>query len=67
MDIKEKMTSGWLLLVGIAIKVGYEQYNGSSSEVAELIDAKVAVDAHMFGAVGGLIIFLLMISTAKRA
>ncbi|WP_334061999.1 rhombosortase [Alteromonas genovensis] len=67
MDIKEKMTSGWLLLVGIAIKVGYEQYNGSSSQVAELIDAKVAVDAHMFGAVGGLIIFLLMISTAKRA
>ena len=66
MDIKEKMHSGWLLLVGLALKVGYEQFDGSSAQVAALIDAKVAVDAHLFGALSGSIIFLLMLLTAKR-
>lgn len=66
MDIKEKMHSGWLLLIGLALKVGYEQFDGSSAQVAALIDAKVAVDAHLFGAISGSIIFLLMLLTAKR-
>jgi rhomboid family GlyGly-CTERM serine protease len=66
MDIKEKMKSGWLLLIGLAIKVGYEQVDGSSQQVANLINAKVAVDAHLFGALSGIIIFLLMYATAKR-
>ena len=66
MDIKEKVHSGWLLLVGLAIKVGYEQYDGSSEQVAALINAKVAVDAHLFGACGGIIIFLLILLTARR-
>ena len=66
MDIKEKVRSGWLLLLGLAIKVGYEQFDGSSAQVAALIDAKVAVDAHLFGACGGLIIFALMLLTARR-
>ena len=65
-DIKEKMKSGWLLLIGLAIKVGYEQIDGSSEQVANLIDAKVAVDAHLFGALTGIAIFLLMFITAKR-
>lgn len=56
-DIKEKMKSGWLLLIGLAIKVGYEQIDGSSEQVANLIDAKVAVDAHLFGALTGITIF----------
>ena len=65
-DIKEKMKSGWLLLIGLAIKVGYEQIDGSSEQVANLIDAKVAVDAHLFGALTGIAIFLLMFITAKK-
>ncbi|MEC8786129.1 MAG: rhombosortase, partial [Pseudomonadota bacterium] len=48
------------------IKVGYEQIDGSSEQVANLIDAKVAVDAHLFGALTGIAIFLLMFITAKR-
>ncbi|BFT30481.1 rhombosortase [Alteromonas sp. D210916BOD_24] len=66
MDIKEKLYSGWLLLIGVAVKVAYEQFDGSSQQVAALIDAKVAVDAHLFGAVSGLIMFALMWLTAKR-
>ena len=60
------MKSGWLLLIGLAIKVGYEQIDGSSEQVANLIDAKVAVDAHLFGALTGIAIFLLIFITAKK-
>ena len=60
------MKSGWLLLIGLALKVGYEQREGSSEQVANLIDANVAIDAHLFGALTGVVIFMLMFITAKR-
>lgn len=61
MDIRAGLKSGYLLLAGVLAKVCYEQLYGSSEEVASLIDATVAVDAHLYGAVAGIIIFLLMI------
>lgn len=66
MDIRKHMASGWLLIIGVAAKVIYEQISGSSAEVAALIDAKVAIDAHLFGAISGLLIFGLMWLTAIR-
>ncbi len=66
MDIMNKMRSGWILLGGVALKVIYEQVSGSSAQVAALIDAKVAIDSHLFGALSGLIIFTLMWLTAKK-
>lgn len=68
MDINAQIRSGWLLLAGVAAKIGYEQISGSSTQIAALIDAKVAVDAHLFGAISGLIIFSLMwwASSKKR-
>ncbi len=66
MDIMNKMRSGWILLGGVALKVIYEQISGSSAQVAALIDAKVAIDSHLFGALSGLIIFTLMWLTAKK-
>ncbi|MDO6569140.1 rhombosortase [Alteromonas sp. 1_MG-2023] len=66
MDIMNKMRSGWILLAGVALKVTYEQTAGSSAQVAALIDAKVAIDSHLFGAISGLIIFTLMWLTAKK-
>lgn len=60
MDIRSKLKSGWLLLIGVGAKIAYEQLQGSNPEVASLIEADVAVDAHLYGAVGGFILFLLM-------
>ncbi|MEW9797008.1 rhombosortase [Alteromonas sp. CYL-A6] len=60
MDIRQGLRSGWLLLIGGAVKVGHEQIAGSSDGVATLIDATVAVDAHLYGGLSGIIIFLLM-------
>lgn len=66
MDIRQRMTSGWFLLIGVAVKIIYEQVSGSSAEVAALIDAKVAIDAHLFGAISGVFLFILMWLTAVR-
>lgn len=66
MDINTRVRSGWLLLAGVAIKIGYEQISGSSTHVAALIDAKVAVDAHLYGAISGFIIFSLMWLTSRK-
>ena len=60
MDIRNKIYSGVLLLLGIVAKVGWEQGQGSSDEVADLIGASVAIDAHLYGAVSGLALFILM-------
>ena len=60
MDIRNKIYSGVLLLLGIVAKVGWEQWQGSSDEVADLIGASVAIDAHLYGAVSGLALFILM-------
>lgn len=58
-DIEKKLISGWLLLVGLVIKVGNEQLNGAGTLMPDLIDASVAIDSHLFGAIIGLSIGLL--------
>ena len=67
MDIRKGLRSGWLLLAGVAVKLGYEQYTGSSDGVADLINATVAVDAHLYGALSGALIFLLMWVLSRRS
>ena len=67
MDIRRGLRSGWLLLAGVAVKLGYEQFTGSSDDVAELINATVAVDAHLYGAISGVLIFLLMLGLSGRS
>ena len=55
-DIQKKWNSGYLLLIGVFGKVLYEQVYGASADVETLINAKVAIDAHLYGAIGGLIV-----------
>jgi len=59
MDIKNKDKTGYLLFVGVCVKIGHEQLYGASSDVSNLIEANVAIDAHLWGAVGGLLYFVL--------
>ncbi|MEW6997072.1 rhombosortase [Colwelliaceae bacterium BS250] len=54
-DIKKGWNSGYLLLIGVWGKVFYEQIFGASADVEAMINASVAIDAHLWGAVGGLI------------
>ncbi len=59
-DIEKNIQSGWILLAGVALKIAYEQTTGASSELAQWIEAAVAIDAHLYGAVSGIILFIIM-------
>jgi rhomboid family GlyGly-CTERM serine protease len=58
-DIQEKEKTGYILLIAIVIKVVYEQVFGASDSVANMINAPVATDAHLWGAISGLAVFAL--------
>jgi rhomboid family GlyGly-CTERM serine protease len=55
MDVRQGDKTGYLLFVGVWLKIAHEQFYGASDEVATLIDANVAIDAHLWGAIGGLL------------
>jgi rhomboid family GlyGly-CTERM serine protease len=55
-DLENKVFSGWLLLIGLALKVGNEQLNGAGSLMPKLIDASIAIDSHLYGAIIGLLV-----------
>lgn len=58
-DIKHKLKSGYLLLAGIVVKIAHEQVYGASDDISQLINANVAIDAHLWGAIAGALFFLL--------
>ncbi|MFB2669040.1 rhombosortase [Shewanella xiamenensis] len=58
-DIRRKMYSGYLLLLGVIVKVGHEQFYGASDDVTAMIGARVATEAHLVGLLCGLVCALL--------
>lgn len=66
MDIKHGEKTGYLLFAGVVLKLAHEQIYGASADVESLIDASVAVDAHLYGAIGGMIIFLIGIIYRRK-
>lgn len=59
MDIKHQEKTGYLLLIGVILKIAHEQFYGASADVEAFINSSVATDAHMFGAIGGLLAFII--------
>ncbi|MCJ8297211.1 MAG: rhombosortase [Colwellia sp.] len=55
MDIQHKDKTGYLLFIGVWLKIAHEQFYGASDDVSALINATVAIDAHLWGAIGGLL------------
>jgi len=55
MDIRHQDKTGYLLFIGVWLKIAHEQFYGASEQISTLINANVAIDAHLWGAVGGLI------------
>ncbi|GAA5188581.1 rhombosortase [Ferrimonas gelatinilytica] len=58
MDIRVGWRSGYLMLVGVLVKVGWELVSGGSEDTAALIDARVAVESHALGVASALALFL---------
>lgn len=59
-DIRAKIMTGWLLLILVIGKVAYEQWQGPDPELAQLIAANVAIDAHFYGVISGILLFTLL-------
>ncbi|WP_305464020.1 rhombosortase [Photobacterium leiognathi] len=59
-DIQAKTKGGWLLLLGLTIKIGWEQYFGGSVSSEELIGVRVATEAHLIGAITGAVSALII-------
>lgn len=66
MDMLHKDKTGYLLFVGVWLKIAHEQFYGASEQVSTLIDANVAIDAHLWGAVGGLLFSCCYVMMAKK-
>ncbi|WP_337881586.1 rhombosortase [Rheinheimera sp.] len=59
-DLQQRWYSGGLILLGLAAKVGYEQFYGPDPALGALIDARVAIDAHAYGLVIGVALALCL-------
>jgi len=59
-EIKHKEKIGYLLVLGMVLKISHEQFYGASDDLSVMIAAKVAINAHLWGAIGGAFIFLVI-------
>jgi rhomboid family GlyGly-CTERM serine protease len=64
-DIRSGLKSGWLLLIGVWLKIADEQCYGASEDVAELIAANVATEAHLYGALSGMLLLSFMLISKR--
>jgi rhomboid family GlyGly-CTERM serine protease len=46
---------GWVLLAGLAVKIGYEQWAGSLPVSEAVVGGAVITAAHLWGSLGGLV------------
>jgi rhomboid family GlyGly-CTERM serine protease len=67
LDIQHKIRSGWLIFFGAIAKVVYEQWQGPDAELGRLIDANVAIDAHLYGVLSGVLLGLVLLFSVKPA
>ncbi|RTZ16481.1 rhombosortase [Vibrio aquaticus] len=69
--LQESLTgrkSSWLLVIGVVAKVLWEMTIGASASTSELINARVAVEAHLFGMLSGLVcaVISVVIQSQRR-
>lgn len=53
-EVFDGRRSSLVLVGGLIAKVAWEQFYGPSTSTAAMIGARVAIDAHLFGAIGGM-------------
>lgn len=58
--------SSWLLVLGLIAKIAWEQLIGPSSTTGELINARVAIEAHLAGALAGGFISIASFLTSRQ-
>ena len=58
--------SSWLLVFGLIAKIAWEQFVGPSSTTGELINARVAIEAHLAGALAGGFMAVVLFVTNRQ-
>ena len=59
--------SSWLLVLGLIAKIAWEQFVGPSSTTGELINARVAIEAHLAGTLTGGSMAIISFLMGKKA
>ena len=59
-DIRYRQKGAYLLLAGLIIKIGWEQWHGPDPAVEQLINARVATEAHLTGTVAAILLLPLL-------
>lgn len=59
-EIKRFPLSGWMLLLVLLAKLGWEQVVGAMPGSASMISGHVVVDSHLYGAIAGAIFYGLL-------
>ncbi len=59
-ELKKADKWGIILAVGFLVKIAFEQFNGPSLLTESLIAATVLVNAHLYGAIAGVVYFLMI-------
>jgi rhomboid family GlyGly-CTERM serine protease len=59
LEMRQKDKIAYLLFIGIWLKIANEQFFGASEELAALINAQVAINAHLWGTVVGCVFTLI--------
>ena len=65
-DIAKKDPWGYLLGAGFVIKIIYEQIFGAMQSTVDLIAAEVLINAHLYGAISGLIFYVVKKKLSKK-
>ncbi len=65
-DIRQGFQSGYLILLGVLVKVVGEQLSGPDVQLATQIAAEVAIDSHLIGALAGCVLGVLLFSRTPR-
>jgi rhomboid family GlyGly-CTERM serine protease len=59
LDIKKGFKYSWVLMLLVWLKILYEQFFGANEALSELINSRVAIEAHLYGAVSALVCCLI--------
>ncbi|MEM7216931.1 MAG: rhombosortase [Pseudomonadota bacterium] len=51
--VREGERLGWLGLIGLCVKLGFEQWNGPDTWTGGLIGGAVVIESHLYGAAAG--------------
>nr|WP_256717898.1 rhombosortase [Shewanella sp. UCD-KL12] len=59
-DILLGYKTGYLLLTGVILKVIYEQVFGAGQQITDMINARVATEAHLIGVISAIVLFIVV-------